>query len=285
MKFISIVIRLVAVISMSLSATTFGATTNLVRMGNFNFTPASITITNGDTILWTNAIITTPIPTPHDTTSSTGLWASTTFNNPGTFSFKFTNAGTYPYFCNFHRTTHPEQTGTITVTTGIPNSLPTVTITNPVNNAVFSAPASFTVGASASDTDGTISFVQFLRNGVSIGVDSTSPYQANVNNLGVGTYNFSAVATDNNNGKATNIISITVLTAPTPVQLLNPSRKGDKIEFSFATEAQRRYSIESTLPGMPFQWGAISNLTGNGSTATVSDALDPNGRFYRVGAQ
>src|ERR1051325_122502 len=269
MKFKNPAIRLLAVILLALSSPLFGATTNLVRIGNFNFTPATITITNGDTIMWSNAAVTIP-PTPHDTTSSTGLWASATFNNPGTFSFRFTNAGTYPYLCNFHRTTHPEQTGTVTVTTGIPNSPPSVTITNPANNAVFSAPASFTLGASACDSDGTITFVQCLRNGTSIGVDSTSPYQANVSNLGVGTYNFSAVATDNSSGKATNIISITVLTAPTPVRLLNPTLSGGKIQFSFATEAQRRYSIESTLPGLPFQWGTISNLTGNGSAATIS---------------
>src|ERR1044071_359236 len=187
MKFIPLVVRLSILILISLSSSLFGATTNLVRMGNFNFSPAVITITNGDTITWSNSTVTIP-PTPHDTTSSTGLWASATFNNPGTFSFKFNNAGSYPYFCNFHRSLHPEQTGTVSVVTGIPNVLPSVTITNPANNSVFSAPASFTVDASASDSDGTISFVQFLRNNTSIAVDSTNPYRATVNNLGVGTY-------------------------------------------------------------------------------------------------
>src|SRR3954471_3408173 len=145
-----------------------GATTNLVRMANFNFSPAVLTITNGDTVMWSNTASAFP-PTAHNTTSTNNnnLWSSGNFNSPNTFLLRFTNVGTYPYLCTLH--TSFNQTGTVAVVSGSPNIPPTVTITNPVNNAVFSAPASFNFGAAASDADGTVAQVQFLRGATSLG--------------------------------------------------------------------------------------------------------------------
>ncbi len=50
--------------------------------------------------------------------------------------------------------------GTIIVAAA--NVPPTVTITNPASGTVFAAPASVTIQASASDSDGTVTNVQFL---------------------------------------------------------------------------------------------------------------------------
>src|SRR5205814_1326323 len=115
------------------------ATTNLVTMGDFFFSPKNLTVTNGDTVQWRNSG-----SFSHDTTSSNTppVWQSSLLGNGGTFSFKFMASGLYPYHCQFHQSSHPEQNATVNVVAG-PNVLPTVTITNPLNNATFTAPATF----------------------------------------------------------------------------------------------------------------------------------------------
>ena len=51
-----------------------------------------------------------------------------------------------------------------------------MTITNPPDNSVFGNTDSVTIGASASDTDGSVTNVQFFDGAVSLGNVSTSPY-------------------------------------------------------------------------------------------------------------
>ena len=73
---------------------------------------------------------------------------------------------------------------------------PTVSITAPADGVVFGAPASFTVTADADGVDDAITQVEFFQDAVSLGVDSSAPYSRDVSNLGVGTYVFTALATD-----------------------------------------------------------------------------------------
>jgi unsaturated chondroitin disaccharide hydrolase len=77
------------------------------------------------------------------------------------------------------------------------NKPPTVSITSPANYTIFTAPATFTVQASASDADGTISKVQFYRGTTYLITEKYSPYTCTINNLPAGTYSFTAKATDN----------------------------------------------------------------------------------------
>ena len=86
------------------------ATTNLVKMGDYYFSPTNITINAGDSIRWTNVAA-----AAHDTTANSGLWSSPTFGGTTTYTFRFTNSGYYPYYCAVHVVSHPEQTGTVTV--------------------------------------------------------------------------------------------------------------------------------------------------------------------------
>ena len=92
-----------------------GVTTNLVRMGNYFFTPTNLTINIGDTVTWSNTVLSPP----HDTTGPSNLWASSQFASPNKFSFTFSNAGNYPYVCAIHTSAHPEQTGLVTVASEI----------------------------------------------------------------------------------------------------------------------------------------------------------------------
>jgi len=77
------------------------------------------------------------------------------------------------------------------------NAPPTVALTAPADNSQFASPASITLTASAADGDGTIAQVQFFRGATSLGVDSTAPYSVTWTGATVGSYQLTAVATDN----------------------------------------------------------------------------------------
>ena len=73
---------------------------------------------------------------------------------------------------------------------------PVVTLTSPAAGEVFAPGSDIGLSADASDPDGSVSSVEFLANGVSIGVDSTAPYSVLWTNVPAGSYNVVAKATD-----------------------------------------------------------------------------------------
>ena len=91
------------------------------------------------------------------------------------------------------------------------NTPPAVTLTGPANGATFTAPASITLTASASDADGTISSVTFYANDSLIGSDSASPYSVNWTSVPAGSYSLTAVALDDDGAMTTSSpVSVTV---------------------------------------------------------------------------
>lgn len=90
------------------------------------------------------------------------------------------------------------------------NENPSVSITAPSNGSTYTAGDIVSISATASDTDGTVSKVEFFRNGTKIGEDTSSPYQVNWTSL-AGSYSLTAKATDNDGGSSTSAaVSITV---------------------------------------------------------------------------
>lgn len=84
---------------------------NEVSMINTAFSPASITVTAGTTVKWTNreSIIHTVTSGPEG--SPSGMFDSGNLGKDQTFSFKFDSAGTFPYHC----LPHPGMTGVVIV--------------------------------------------------------------------------------------------------------------------------------------------------------------------------
>ena len=104
---------------------------------------------------------------------------------------------------------------TVQLTVAATNVAPTVTITAPAAGATFSAPASIPVTAAAADSDGTIASVTFLVNGSPVATDSSSPFETTLGNVGAGSYELSAVATDNLGATATSPpVSVSVQPVP-----------------------------------------------------------------------
>jgi plastocyanin len=79
--------------------------TNSVTIDNFTFAPPEMTVKVGTTVTWTNHD-----DIPH-TIVSAGKFRSKTLDTDNSFSFTFTAAGDYKYFCSLH----PHMTGTIKV--------------------------------------------------------------------------------------------------------------------------------------------------------------------------
>lgn len=84
------------------------------------------------------------------------------------------------------------------------NIAPTCVVTNPVNNQFLTAGLTFTLKATATDSDGTIKKVEFYRDNVIFKTQTTkAPYYAQVINIQEGVYTFKARATDNLNSVKT----------------------------------------------------------------------------------
>lgn len=121
------------------------------------------------------------------------------------------------------------------------NALPTATLTAPAAGATFDAPATVNLTADATDTDGTISKVEFFRGAVKLGEDVASPYEFAWTNVLTGSYALTAVATDNLGGVTTSTaVNITLTNldnvAPT-VSLTAPANGATILTTSVALAA------------------------------------------------
>ncbi|HWW14842.1 MAG TPA: cupredoxin family copper-binding protein [Candidatus Dormibacteraeota bacterium] len=77
-----------------------------VKIDNFVFGPQTLTVPVGTTVTWTNSD-----DIPHTSVSTEGVFKSKVLDTDEKFSYTFTKAGTYPYYC----TIHPKMTGKIVV--------------------------------------------------------------------------------------------------------------------------------------------------------------------------
>jgi len=81
--------------------------TQTVNIADMAFSPSTLTISVGDTVTWTNndSVAHTVVSTDNGPLNSGNL------NKSASYSYTFTQAGTYTYKCSYH----PSMTGTITV--------------------------------------------------------------------------------------------------------------------------------------------------------------------------
>lgn len=77
-----------------------------VKVDNFSFSPQTITIKPGTTVIWTNRD-----DIPHTVVSDDKVFKSKVLDTDEKFSFTFDKAGNFPYFCSVH----PKMTGKVIV--------------------------------------------------------------------------------------------------------------------------------------------------------------------------
>lgn len=240
-----------------------------ISIVNFAFTPSSVNINVNDSVKWTWA------GSPHSTTSNTGLWESGVLGTGATFTHTFASAGSFPFHCSVH----PFMTGTITVqSVDMP---PTVIISNPTNGSVFAAPATVTLTATASDSDGSVTNVQFFQETVSLGNVADSPYSVIVRNLDTGNYMLSAVATDNAGSTGTNSVMVRVV-SPAPITLSAPQRLSTtSFRFNYSATIGLSYVVERSADLIG--WVARGTNTARSSSEVFLDEnASSDAGFYRV---
>ena len=77
-----------------------------VAIKSFAFTPQVLTVTVGTTVIWTNSD-----EDPHTVTAVDKSFRSGALDTGGKFSYTFTRAGEFAYFCQLH----PHMTGKVIV--------------------------------------------------------------------------------------------------------------------------------------------------------------------------
>ncbi len=140
-------------------------------------------------------------------------------SSPYAYTWSNVVAGSYTITAKAYDNTGAVSTSTaiaITVKTVTkPNVAPVVSLTSPLTSTSYTAPASVTISANASDADGTISKVEFYNGATLLGSDLSSPYSYTWSNVAAGSYNIIAKAYDNLNAVTTSAASvISVVTAP-----------------------------------------------------------------------
>lgn len=79
------------------SAVTWSATTAAIKIDNFKFSPATLTVAKGTEVTWTNQD-----DIPHSIVLTDGAARSKPMDTDGSFTFKFDKAGNFAYVCGLH---------------------------------------------------------------------------------------------------------------------------------------------------------------------------------------
>jgi plastocyanin len=87
----------VAVAAAGLAPSSAGAEETTVKIDNFEFVPAQLTVKAGATVTWTNAD-----DIPHTVVATARTFRSKALDTDDKFSFTFTTPGSYEYFCSLH---------------------------------------------------------------------------------------------------------------------------------------------------------------------------------------
>ncbi|MFN6943946.1 MAG: Ig-like domain-containing protein [Cytophagaceae bacterium] len=162
----------------------------------------------------------------------------------------------------------------------MPNIPPSVSITSPVNNVNFTAPANLTVSADAYDSDGSVTLVEFFNGNVKIGERTSAPYTISWDGVAAGTYTLSARATDNEGASANSepvVVHITEPVCQTPLNLdaMDVSSNSAVLRWNDAEGAQN-YLLFFRRVGDA--WSTVNSRTVNTNHLFLTD-LQPNTEY------
>jgi hypothetical protein len=161
-----------------------------------------------------------------------------------------------------------------------PPPTPTVNITTPTNNSVFTAPATFSITASATVSSGTVTNVQFFQGTNSLRSVTNSPFTITVSNLVSGSYAFKAVATAAGVSATSTVVNVTVNPAVGTVVLTSPQVTNGVFSFNYNTASGLTYVVQRA-PALS-AWQPVATNIGSGGLIHFTDAVTGGNNFYRV---
>ncbi len=133
------------------------------------------------------------------------------------------SAGSHNLYAKAYDASGKVSTSTsVNVTKPSPNKPPSLSFSSPTGGATYTAPASITFNASASDSDGQVTKVEFYSDAIKIGEATSAPYNFTWQAVAAGTYNFSARAYDDK-GAVTVIAPVTVTVNAQTVSVPSPT--------------------------------------------------------------
>jgi hypothetical protein len=143
------------------------------------------------------------------------------------------------------------------------NQGPTAVITTPIGGTVLTAPvAMLAFRAAATDADGYVNKVVFAADRTTLG-QSAAPYALDWQNVAVGTYHLTAIATDNA-GASTSSLPITlVVNAPPTVALTAPMNRAIIAAPASVTLVADASDVDGTITSVEFFQGSTRLVTLN----------------------
>jgi uncharacterized protein (DUF2141 family) len=167
------------------------------------------------------------------------------------------------------------------VNISVVGSSPTVSITNPAPGAVFAAPASLKLGATAAVGGGTVTNVQFFANANPLGSVTAAPFNLISSPLAAGAYSLSAIATAGGISATSAIVNVSVIN-PATVNLSGITVAGGHFNFNYTADVGLTYLVQSSSNLV--NWVSLATNTASASPSPFSDTFNPNGAtYYRVG--
>ena len=159
---------------------------------------------------------------------------------------------------------------------------PTVTLTNPVQGAVFAAPAHLILSAMAAVSGGTVTNVTFYRNNNTIPFGSVTapPFTLISGAAPAGSYAISAVAKASGLSTTSSVVTITVVT-PVPTTSSSPMITNGQFSFSYTANPGLTYVVQSTSDLLTWSPG-VTNVAGSNPVQYSEGVISNSWRFYRV---
>ncbi|MDH4276159.1 MAG: Ig-like domain-containing protein, partial [Gammaproteobacteria bacterium] len=186
------------------------------------------------------------------------------------FAYTWTNvpAGSYTLTAKAYDNYNLSATSTaVTITV---EQAPTVALTSPANGALYVAPATLSLTASAADSDGSVSKVEFYNGATLLGQLTTAPYAYTWNNVAAGNYTLSAKAYDNLGiSTLSSSVAITV-DQPPAVSLTSPANGAVVVAPATLTLTANAADSDGTVSKVEFYNGVT--LLGTATTAPYTYA-------------
>lgn len=176
----------------------------------------------------TNITITATASSTGRTISKVQFFRGTTSLGTDTsspYSFAWTNAAAGTYSLTAKVTDSANATATsaavnITITANAP---PVVSITSPTTGSGFNSPATIALKANATDTNATISKVEFYKGSTLLGTSTTAPYAYNWTSVANGSYSLTAKATNSFGTTTTSSAVAVTVVSPASVSITSPA--------------------------------------------------------------